>query len=145
MRSTESMWHGRTRGWVLALRVVSMIALMAGAVGSVGFMLRVGHRNNSRLLLMLFGIWVLSPFVALVFANVFWKPGSVLTRATSYCVMLLIALGSLAIYGYVALGPPTAKPAGLFLVVPLASWLFIAATVTVAALMSRRSRRADRA
>src|SRR5664279_4657740 len=98
------MWQGLTPRRLLALRAVSLVALIAGALGSVGFMLRVGHRNNSRLLLMLFGIWVLSPFVALVLGNVFWKHGSVLTRATSYCVMLLVALGSVAIYGCVALG-----------------------------------------
>lgn len=139
------MWHGRTRGWFLALRAVSMIALMAGAAGSVGFMLRVGHHNNSQILLMLFGIWVLSPFMALVLANVFWKPGSVLTRATLYSVMLVVTLGPLAIYGYVALGPPRAKPASLFLIVPLVSWLFIAKTVPVSAFISRRlSRQGDR-
>ena len=60
MRSTTLMWHERTRGWVLALRAVSMIALMAGAAGSVGFLLRVSHHNNSQILLLLFGIWVLS-------------------------------------------------------------------------------------
>ena len=145
MRSTTLMWHERTRGWVLALRAVSMIALMAGAAGSVGFMLRVGHHNNSQILLLLFGIWVLSPFTALVLADVFWKPGSVPTHATLYGVMLVVTLGSLAIYGYVALGPPRAKPASLFLVVPLVSWLFIAATVPVAAFLSRRlSRQGDR-
>jgi hypothetical protein len=123
------MWHGLTPRRLLALRAVSLVALIAGAAGSVGFMLHVGHRNNSLVLLMLFGIWVLSPFIALVLANAFWKPGSVLTRATSYSVMLVVAMGSLAINGYFALRPRTAKPAGIFLVVPLASWLFIAADV----------------
>ena len=47
------------------LRSVTLVTVIAGAVGSVGFMLRVGHYNPSRLLLALLTIWVLAPFVAL--------------------------------------------------------------------------------
>ena len=126
------------------LRTVAMIAVLAGASGSVGLMLRVGHRNNSRILLALFGIWVLSPFIALVWANVVSKRWSVLTRAALYSLMLVLTLGSLAAYGDVALGPPRAKPAFIFLVVPLASWLLIAIVIPVAAFLSGRlSRKGD--
>jgi hypothetical protein len=126
------------------LRTVAMIAVLAGASGSVGLMLRVGHRNNSRILLALFGIWVLSPFIALVWANVVSKRWSVLTRAALYSLMLVLTLGSLAAYGEVALGPPRAKPAFIFLVVPLASWLLIAIVIPVAAFLSGRlSRKGD--
>jgi hypothetical protein len=52
--------------------------------------------------------------------------------------MLVVALGSLAIYGYNALRPLTAKAAAIFLVVPLAAWLLIAIVVAIAALMGRR-------
>ena len=126
------------------LRTVAMIAVLAGASGSVGLMLRVGHRNNSRILLALFGIWVLSPFIALVWANVVSKRWSVLTRAALYSLMLVLTLGSLAAYGDVALCPPRAKPAFIFLVVPLASWLLIAIVIPVAAFLSGRlSRKGD--
>lgn len=47
------------------LRTAAMLAVVAGAVGSVGLTLRAGHRNNSLVLQMLFLIWVLLPFVAL--------------------------------------------------------------------------------
>ena len=116
------------------LRAVAMIAVVAGAGGSVGLMLRVGRRNDSRILLVLFGIWVLSPFVALVLANFVSKRWQVLTRATLYSLMLALTLGSLVLYADVAFGPPRAKPAFVFLVVPLASWLLIA----VAAFLSAR-------
>jgi hypothetical protein len=137
--------RGRPEGGFLGpLRAVAMIAVVAGAGGSVGLMLRAGHRNASRILLVLFGIWVLSPFMALVLANVVSKRWSVLTRATLYSVMLVLTLGSLAAYGDVALGPPRAKPAFVFLVVPLASWLLIAIVVPIAALISGRlSRQGD--
>ena len=44
----------------------ALLLPVAGAVGSVGLMLRAGHRNDSPILLALFAIWVLSPFVALL-------------------------------------------------------------------------------
>jgi hypothetical protein len=71
-----------------------------------------------------------SAFVTLVLAHVVSKRWSVLTRATLYSVMLILTLGSLAIYGDVALGPPGAKTAFVFVVVPPASWLLIAIVVS---------------
>jgi hypothetical protein len=130
------------RGFLGLLRAAAVIAVLAGAAGSVGLMLHAGRRNSSRILLLLFALWVLSPFVALLLANVVSERWSVLTRATLYSVMLVLTLGSLAIYGDVALGPPRAKPAFVFVVVPPASWLLIAIVVPIAALISdRRSRR----
>jgi len=125
-------------GFLGPLRTVATIAVVAGAGGSTGLMLRVGHRNRSLILLALFGIWVLSPFIALVLASVVSKRWPVITRAALYSVMLVLTLGSLAIYADVAFGPPRAKPAFVFLVVPLASWLLIAIVVPVAAFVSRR-------
>ena len=90
-------------------------------------------RYDSLVLMALFTIWVLSPFVALVLAEVVAKRWSVLTRATLHGVMLIVTLGSLAIYGSVAVGPPRSKPAFMFLVVPFGSWLLVAIAVGIAA------------
>ena len=128
-------------GFLGLLRAVALIAVVAGALGSVGLMFRVGHRNPSRVLLILFAIWVLSPFMALILAHTVSKRWSVLTRATLYSVMLVLTLGSLAIYGGVLLRPPK-KAAFAFLVVPFGSWLVMTIAVPIAALISRkRSRR----
>ena len=105
------------------LRTAALIAVVVGAVGSVGLTLHAGRHNNSRLLLILFALWVLSPFAALVVANVISK------RRAVQSVTLLITLGTLAIYGYVALGPPRAKTAPVFVVVPPVSWLLTAVVV----------------
>jgi hypothetical protein len=131
-------------GFLAVLRAAALIAVLAGAVGSVGLTLHAGRRNDSRILMVLFALWVLSPFMALILANAVSKRWSVHTRATLYSVMLVLTLGSLAIYGVVALGPPRAKTAFVFVVVPPASWLLIAIVVPMAALISRtRSRRGD--
>jgi len=120
------------------LRTAALIAVLAGAAGSVALMLRAGHRNPSRILLALFAFWVLSPFIALVWAHSVSKRWQALTRATLYGMMMLLTLGSVAIYAAVALGPPRAKTAFVFVVVPPASWLLIAIALSIAALVSRK-------
>ena len=129
---------GKARGGFLgALRATALTAAMAGAGGSVGLMLWVGHRNPSRVLLVLFAIWDLSPFIALVLADTAAKHWSVLTRATLQCVMLILTLGSLALYADVV-WRPRPQPAFMFLVVPLGSWVLMTISVSIAALISRR-------
>src|SRR5436305_321840 len=97
--------RGRTERGFIGLRIAALIAVLAGAVGSVGFLLRAINRNPSQLLVVLLAIWVLSPFVALLGANVASKRWSVPTRVTLYGVMLVVTLSSLAIYVADALWP----------------------------------------
>jgi hypothetical protein len=101
-------------------------------------MFRAGERTP-RLLLVLFTIWVLSPFVALLWANMVSKHWSVITRVTLYCVTLIVTLASLAIYGeLVDVRPPGSANAFLFVAVPPASWVFMTIVVATAAFISRR-------
>jgi hypothetical protein len=136
------MSGGRPVGGVLGLlRAVALIAVVVGAAGSVALMLRVGHRNGSSIpgiLLILFTVWVLSPFIALAVADYVSKRWSVVTRTTLHSVMLIVTLGSLAIYGDVAFGPPRPKPASMFLLVPLGSWLLMTIVLPLTAFVSRR-------
>lgn len=118
------------------MKTVALVAVAVGAAGSIGLMLHVGRRNPSLMLLALFAIWVLSPFVGLVVAASGSQRWLVAARASVHVVTLVIALGSLAIYGRVAFGPPRPRPAAAFLVVPLASWVLIVATLGMGALRS---------
>ena len=125
--------------WLSGLiRVAAPILMLVGAVGSVSLMLWAGRHNDSRLLPVLFAFWVLSPFAALVLADLFSKPWSAASRATLHCVTLVLTAVSLFIYGDVALGPPRAKTAFAFVVVPPLSWLLIGVVVTLAAFISGR-------
>lgn len=126
------------RGSLGILHAVALIAVVAGAVGSLGLMLFAGRRNPSVLLIVLFAIWVLSPFVALALANLGSAHWSIATRKALYIVTLVVTLGSFAMYADVVLRPPRATPASRFLVVPLVSWLLMTTVVPVAALISRR-------
>ena len=141
---TSEVSPGRPEGAFLRLlRTVAFIAVLICSAWSVRFTLQAGHRNPSRFLMTLFVIWVVSPFMGLMFASFTPRDWSILSRAAVYGVTLVLSLGSMAIYGRVALGPPRAKPALAFLVVPALSWLVIV-TVSAAALISRaRSRQGD--
>jgi hypothetical protein len=119
----------------------AQIAVPLGAVGSVGLMLYTGRHNPSLLLMVIFALWVLSPFVVLGLSDILSKHWSSLTRTAVYSVSLVIAVLTVAIYAEVAFGPPRAKTATLFVIVPPASWLAIATVVLIAALISRRSGR----
>jgi hypothetical protein len=124
-------------GFLRFLRVVALIAVGVGAVGSVGLMIWVGRRNPSRVLLGLFVIWDLSPFIGLLLVNMVSKRWSIITRATLHMVMLVIALSSLALYADV-IWRPRPQPAFRFLVVPLASWLLMMIVIPIAAFISGR-------
>jgi dienelactone hydrolase len=136
---TSASSRGRpNRGFLGLLRAVALVAVVAGAAGSDGLMLYAGHRNDSRILLALFAIWVISPFVALALANMVSKRWSVLTRATLHGVMLILTVVSLAIYGNAVSIPPGSRLAVPFLVVPMGSWLLITIVIPLAALISGR-------
>ena len=83
-------------------------------------------------------IWVISPFVVLLLAGLVSARWPVLIRTTLYSLMLILSVGSLAIYVDDALRPRKAQAAFVFIALPPASWLLIAIVVPVAALISGR-------
>jgi hypothetical protein len=145
---TSTVSPGRPEGVFLGLvRAVALIALLVGAGGSVGLFLYAGrHRHPGITVMVLFVIWVLSPFMLLALTDLVSKRWSALTRAALYSVMLVLTLASWIIYGILAFGPPRAKMVAVFVMVPPASWVLIATVVPIAALISkRRSRRSGSA
>jgi hypothetical protein len=121
---------------VSLLRTLALGSVAAGAAGSVALMLHVGRRNPSLLLLGMFVLWVLAPFAAGLLADIRSRRWQVLQRATLHCAMIVLTIGSLVVYGIVALGPPRPKPASFFLIVPPAS----AVLAAVAVFLARRTK-----
>ena len=119
------------------LRVLAFAIAFAGAVGSLYFMFKVGHENNSFILVALFTVWVLSPFVALFIFNKISIRWSVTARAYIYWLMIVLAISSLVAYSG-ALIPPGTKPAFIFLVTPLSSWVLIVIVFLIAGKISKR-------
>ena len=137
--TTSKQSQGEPEGrFISILRVISIIALIAGAIGSLVFMFHAGQ-NTPRLLLILFIFWVLAPFTALLWATMISKRWSVLTRGTLYCVTLIVSFGSLAIYSeLIDVKPAGSANAFLFVAVPPASVIFIATIVPITAFISSR-------
>lgn len=132
-----------TSGSLGLFRTAALVALLAGAGGSLGLLLRSGQRTP-RLLLIIMAIWVLSPFIALAWAGLVSKRWPVPIRTALYGVMPAVTMGSLAIYGDDALHHRTAHAAVVYVIVPPVSWLLIAIVVGMAAIKSgRRSGRRD--
>jgi hypothetical protein len=120
------------------LHAVALVAVLAGAAGSVGLTLHAGRNNTSALLVALFLIWVLSPFIGLFVANVVARNSSVTSRVALYSLMLFISIGSLVGYSGV-FSPHSIKAAAVFLIVPLLSWFLMLVVILAARSISRRS------
>ena len=118
------------------MRPVALIAVMLGALGSFGLMLSVGHYQLS-VLMLLFAIWDLSPFLAIILVDLVSKHWAGFHRTALYVLMLVVAVGSVTIYGSVVLRAP-AQPAFAFLVVPLVSWVLLILVVLTGHVVSRR-------
>ena len=131
MVGTTSVQNDRVRT-IQPLRALALVTVLAGATSSLAFMLYVGRHNPSFVLMLLFTVWVLFPFAALIVASVFSRAWPVAAQKALYIVMLVVPLASLAIYGDVAFGPPRPKPAAAFLMVPLVSLLLSALVVWIA-------------
>src|SRR5688572_21876832 len=111
-------------------------ALLIAAVGSLALMFSAGRPPAS--LMVLFVVWVLSPFAALVLLDSRSGRWPASLRATLYSLMLAVAVGSLAIYGWRAAAPAATRTAFVFLMVPLACWLLGAVVMWTAARRVRR-------
>jgi hypothetical protein len=125
---------------ILTLDLLRIIALLVWAVGaglSADLTLYAGHKNKSQLLVVLFIVWVLSPFVAILAAHAVFRTRAAMVRVTVYCLMLVITFGSLLGYSG-ALSPAGAKPAGVFLITPLLLWVVMLIVMPIALSRSRR-------
>jgi peptidoglycan/LPS O-acetylase OafA/YrhL len=120
------------------LRSAARIALVAGAAGSLALMFHAGRRNPSIILMGLFTIWVLSPFVGLALADLRSTRWPVPSRTTLHVVTIVLALGSLVVFAVDSARPFSPHTAFLYLVVPPATWLIATMAIALAAMTARR-------
>jgi hypothetical protein len=107
-------------------RAMSLGIVVAGALGSLDLTLKAGYNNKSIVLVALFIAWVESPFIVCLAANIASARWSLLARGTLYSLMIFITLGALIGYSRVLNSHP-AKPAAVFLILPLLSWILMVA------------------
>jgi len=112
------------------LQKSALVALLSGAIGSLYFMFSAGRNQKSIILIALFTGWVLSPFLALFAANGLFKAWTSRNRISLYILMIIIATGSLIAYSGLWV-PPGTKPAFIFLINPLVSWLLLVTFILI--------------
>lgn len=116
---------------------LALAAVLAAAAGSLALFFRAA-RHTPPLLIPIFVIWILVPFAVLLLAHrraARWPPE---VRSVLHVVMVLLALGSLAAYGYDALWPRTAQRAFIYVIVAPVSCACIGLALAVGALFFRR-------
>ena len=112
------------------MRTVALVVLLLGVVGSFSLVLYNGRNNKSFLLIALFVVWVLSPFIGLFITDKVSKSWIYITRKTLYIIMLILTVASLLSYSGV-LSPAGTKTAFVFLVTPLISWVVISIFILI--------------
>ena len=117
------------------------VAIIVGAAGSLVLLLYAGRSNTHLLITLGFIVWVLAPFALLALAERRSGSWSPLARTTLRAMALIIAAGSLGIYGYRAAFPPRSTGAFLFVIVPPVSVVLVSVALAIASLMSRPSRK----
>ncbi len=110
------------------IRIFTFWVLLIGIGGSLIMTFRTGQNNNSLLLMVLFMVWVTSPFTAL--SIIYTKSKNYLRnkRVIFFIVTIFITCISLIEYCGV-LKFQGLKPAALFLILPLISWILIIITI----------------
>ncbi len=116
---TEEIYDRNKTGLV---RSLALGVATAGALGSLAFTLQAGGHNVSVILVLLFSVWVLSPYILLIIFCVRSGNWSARARISLYVIMILMSLISLLFYGGLIFFFG-AKPAFVFLVIPLISWI----------------------
>jgi hypothetical protein len=116
------------------------IALVLGAIGSLAFLINAG-RTTPKPLLLLMGLWVLSPFVALFAGNALSKRWSAGVQVALRRTIVVVAVGSIVLYALDTVRHIAGKPAAMYVLVPPVSWLLVAIVALSAFGSDKRSRR----
>jgi hypothetical protein len=120
------------------LSIISRVATIVSAIGSVALLLYMGRRNKSIVLMVLFSIWVLAPFVEGLLLNaLIAKRGSAFAQTALHVAMLILAVASLALYADTILRPPVSQPVFRFVLFPVVSSFLIIIVVVIAEVVSR--------
>lgn len=121
-------------GWL------AIVVGVAGAIASSYFMFTAGRNQPSLLLIILFTLWVVSPFVGLFVLYNISKRWVVTVRETLYWLAIIMVV--LSVTGYSgAFNTAQTKNAFVFLVIPFLSWLIIAISFFIARRVSKRGQR----
>ena len=103
-----------------------MLCLLVGAAISLGTRYWVGRHNSSVVLLLLFTLWVASPFAGMAIVHHLARNWPGKRQVVTYSQIRNLSLGSAFLYVLIVAVKHLSKPAGPFVAVPVASWILMA-------------------
>lgn len=121
-------------------RLTARFALFFGAIASFGFMLWSIYYDDSVTRLVMYSLWVMSPFFALFFTKFMIQKRVVLSNKLLYNVMIIVSTLAILIYLINAISPLSETAEFVFQMVPLALWVIILIVLINAALKSRKKK-----
>lgn len=107
-------------------RTGALICLLLGAVVSLARMFWVGRHNASLILVILFTVWVASPFVGMALVYRRSSRWPIVRQRITYNQICFISIGSAVIYLASVNLTQASRPAAPFVAVPVVSWLLMA-------------------
>jgi len=108
------------------INTVVLVTLLIGGAASLFLMFITGHNNKSVILMTLFTIWVLSPYLALFGTH---QKNMVSTKQLNYLAPF-ISIGSSISYT-ISYFSTDKTPAFIYLLIPFISWLLIVIVIVV--------------
>ena len=120
------------------LKAGTPIVLIVAALSSIGFMFYTARSQRSIILLLLFTIWVGSPFIALFYAQSRSKQKTDKFQNNFRWLTLFICIVSVLIYSGI-LGRLSKQPAFIYLVVPFISWFLIISMIIGSKFLSKKN------
>lgn len=123
------------------MKAVSRAAALLGALCSIALVIYAGRHNPHAALVVLFVLWVASPFAGYFLAGKLAARWPALASSTLDIVIILAAVASLVVYTAAAIRPGRAVP---FVLVPLLSWVLVLLAVAASVVEHGRSARGGR-
>jgi hypothetical protein len=125
------------RNLFVIIRMLAVIVTFLGALFTAIAVLHTGRYNNSAWLMALFVAWDVSPFIAMIVAQPIFKRRGKVFHLVLYVLMMAISVTSLAFYSGLIRWPDK-RPAFIFIVIPLVSWIIIGLVLGLSVLFDRK-------
>lgn len=142
LQAREQMKAGNDSDSMAGLRTIALVAVVIGAVASIG-LLRHASQRPPPFLAVLFVIWVAAPFALLAVANSLSQRWPVAVRKTLYFTTLVITVASIAIYFDDNVSHRTTHPGAVWVAVPPASVLLTVVLLGAAGISIKKKRSSD--
>lgn len=119
------------------IALVAPVLTVVSALASLYFMSLASQHQQSILLIAAFTVWLLLPFMGLLWINRTAASWPQRRKTQLHWIMVIVAISSLIVYAF-RFRPQNAKPAFTFLVFPFLTWVIIIILLSISRMASSR-------